>query len=144
MSSLDGDPRTVYPGQSLRLAGRGSCTAIRLKLEQGANSRTVRLEPDRVILSELAESLYGRIAVTQLERLGGAAKDVATAYATHFRVVGRTCSLVMLESEADYARFDIRPAENAAVVRRTPVGPVLAETAQRKRSRSTFPAKPFL
>ncbi|HUT92281.1 MAG TPA: hypothetical protein VMY37_22490 [Thermoguttaceae bacterium] len=118
---LAGRPKTIFPGQELLLVGRGKPAQdarIVLKLRRGGQkkTKTVRIQPDRVIQSELAPRVYGQVAVGQLESLDEAAEDVAASYARHFRVTGQTCSLLMLESEADYQRFEIGPEDDALVV----------------------------
>ncbi len=124
---LSGRPRSIYPGQELLLAGRGEpaegAEAV-LTLKRDGEERIVRTRfggtdggvRGRRIRSDLAARLYGQIAVGQMEGLRTAG-DAARAYACHFRITGRTCSLLMLESDADYARFGIRPEEDALVVR---------------------------
>jgi uncharacterized membrane protein YgcG len=115
-----GRPSVVHPGQRLRIAGRGSPrdgATVVLDLEQDGRRYSVRSAPAHVVRSDLAPRAYGQIAVAQIEELGTVAGSPARAYATHFRVVGSTCSLLMLESEADYERYGVRPDEDAARVR---------------------------
>ena len=69
------------------------------------------------VKTDLASRMYGQVAVRQLESLGELALDVATAYARHFRITGQSCSLLMLESEADYQRFDIKPEDDLFVIK---------------------------
>ncbi len=105
----------LYPGQALIVAGRGEPKgALTMEVQQGETRQTlhVHFEPEQTIVSDLSRRVYGQIAVTQLESLGSVATDVSAAYARHYRVAGDTCSLVMLESEADYQRFDIRPEDD--------------------------------
>ena len=100
---------------------------------------------EQVISSELAARTFGQVATNQLEEVCGVAltpspspggrgesiEPVATAYARHFRITGRTCSLLMLETEQDYARFNIKPEEDSFVVKERPadaiVGKAIAE-----------------
>jgi uncharacterized membrane protein YgcG len=115
-----GRPTVVHPGQRLRIAGRGAPkdgAPVVLKLEQDGRAFEVRTSPTRVVRSDLATRAYGQIAVAQIEELGAVAGSPARAYATHFRVVGSTCSLLMLESEADYQRYGIHPDEDAARIK---------------------------
>lgn len=105
----------LYPGQSLTLAGRGEPNGpLILELQQGDTKKSLRIEwnSERTCVSDLVERVYGQIAVTQLESLGSRMTDVAAAYARHYQVAGETCSLVMMESEADYERFQIRPEDD--------------------------------
>src|SRR6185503_9325320 len=48
------------------------------------------------------------------------------AYATYFRVTGRTCSLLLLESEQDYQRHGVK-AEDPATIQQS----AAAETVSR-------------
>jgi hypothetical protein len=125
-----GRPQFVFPHQELLVVGRCepdlAGRELLFTLQQGQASRQVRVKIDRVLRSELAERTYGQVAVGQLEDLAEAAENVATAYARHFRVTGRTCSLLMLESEQDYARFQIKPEEDEFVVKDRPASAVVA------------------
>ena len=99
-------------------------------LQQGAATQTIKVAMDHVLPSELAGRTYGQVATNQLEDVCGveqSAEPVATAYARHFRVTGRTCSLLMLESEQDYARFNIKPEEDSFVVKERPADPIVAK-----------------
>ena len=126
----------VYPGQPLTVVGRGMTEGsdVQLKLSQGDETKTLEISTDAQIESETAGRLYGTVAVGQLERLGDQVFDVAAAYARHFRITGSTCSLLMLESEADYQRFNIKPEEDIFVVKsknaRSLVEKTLAKHAQ--------------
>jgi hypothetical protein len=125
---LAGRPVALYPGQVLDLVGRGRPTddaAVHLTVEQGDATLRVEVPLARRIPSELATRTYGEVAVAQLEELDDPAGP-ARAYATHFRVVGRTCSLLLLETEADYERHGIRPAEDTRVVRQELASSVVA------------------
>ena len=118
---IAGRPRFIYAGQPLMVVGRGAPDAQAIiRVKQGDNEKTLEIALDRQIESELAPRLYGQVAVGQLEDLGSSLEDVAVAYSRHFRVTQQTCSLLMLDSEADYARFQIKPEDDLFVVRSTP------------------------
>ncbi|MEO8499154.1 MAG: hypothetical protein ABI614_29155, partial [Planctomycetota bacterium] len=103
-----GRPRHIYPGQSLLIVGRGEPDAeAMLKVSRGDEVSQLSVNFERVVESDLASRAYGQVAVGQLEDLGSSLEDVSVAYARHFRVTGQTCSLLMLDSEADYQRFNI-------------------------------------
>jgi hypothetical protein len=124
-----GRPQVVFPDQQLLLVGRGTPDAkaeVVLTLTRDQETRQVRTKIDRVLSSELAARAYGQVAVGQIEDLAEAAEPVATAYARHFRVTGRSCSLLMLESEQDYARYNIKPEEDAFVVATVPASTAVA------------------
>ncbi len=117
---IAGRPRVVYPGQTLLIAGRGEPTAatVSLLLEQAGEQETQSIALAS-LASDLAPRVYGQVATGGLEDLQPATEDVAVAYARHFRVPGQTCSLLMLETEQDYLRFNIKPEEDAFVVQST-------------------------
>ena len=116
-----GRPQFIYPGQSLLVVGRGDPDAeVMLILARGKEDKNLSIMFERVVESDLAARAYGQVAVGQLEDLGSSLEDVSVAYARHFRVTGQTCSLLMLESEADYQRFNIKPQDDLFVVRSTP------------------------
>ncbi|MHC4974888.1 MAG: hypothetical protein ACYTG3_21440, partial [Planctomycetota bacterium] len=130
---LAGRPRSVFPGQTLTLAGRGRPSedaAVVMTLQQGERMHEVRVPFTRTVESPLAPRVYGQIAVGQLEDAGVAAAAVAQSYAVQFRVPGRTCSLLMLDSEADYQRFGIKPEETALAVKMQQVGETLRKRAE--------------
>jgi hypothetical protein len=128
---LGGRPRSVFPGQTLVLAGRGRPARdaeVVLALQQGERMHVAEVPLARTVESPLAPRVYGQIAVGQLEEAGLAAEPVAESYAMQFRVPGRTCSLLMLDSEEDYRRYGITPEETALAVKLQPVN----ETLRRK------------
>lgn len=120
-----------YPGQTITIVGRGNVDeTVELQFQQGNESKTVSLKPT-TIESDLASRMYGHVAVGQLESLGSQVFDVSAAYARHFRITGKTCSLLMLESEADYKRFDIKPQEDLFVVKAKATSKLVAETLEK-------------
>ncbi len=116
-------------------------------LQQGKATRTISVKMDRVLASELAARTFGQVATSQLEDVCGvaaAAEPVATAYARHFRVTGRTCSLLMLESEQDYARFNIKPEEDSFVVHDRPADPIVNKAVAETTAAIRDPKATFL
>jgi hypothetical protein len=127
---LAGRPGALFPGQEVTLAGRGvpaEGAQINLRLEQVGYETLFEIPIHATLASDLAPRVYGQVAVGQLESFDAAAEDVAGAYARHFRVVGKTTSLLMLESEEDYLRYDIKPEEDAFLVKGTPAGARVAK-----------------
>ncbi len=112
-----GRPRTLYPGQALFVGGRGAPKDLTVTVEQDGKETPVHVPLAPAIESALAPRAYGQIATSVLEEMGKATEATSRAYAIHYRVVGETCSLVMLESEADYARFGIQPEREAERVK---------------------------
>jgi len=117
---LRGRPKSVYPGQVLTIAGRFSeqmADKIRIKFVRGEQSKTIDISTKTKIDSTIASRVYGQIAVSQIESVAALERKVASAYANHFRVPGKSSSLLMLESKADYQRYNIQPAQDAYVVK---------------------------
>ena len=164
-----GRPQNVFPGQELTIVGRLDANmtdrsdrsdwtdqrAITFTLQQGKATQTISVKPEQVIESELAGRTYGQVATNQLEDIaltpcpspGGRGENVepvATAYARHFRVTGRTCSLLMLESEQDYARFNIKPEEDSFVVQQRPADAIVAKAIAEALGRLSDPKSSFL
>ncbi|HET7500991.1 MAG TPA: hypothetical protein VFK02_08315 [Kofleriaceae bacterium] len=124
-----GNPTALYPGQSVLVVGRGAIApgaALSLTVEQGDRRQVVKTPLAPPLASPLAPRAYGQIATAHLEELEAATESEARAFATHFRVTGRTCSLLMLESERDYERFGIRPDADDYVVKATPAAALFA------------------
>jgi len=119
---LAGRPGALFPGQELTLVGRGvpvEGARIKLRLSQAGVETLFEIPVAARITSDLTPRVYGQVAVGQLESFDAAAEDVAGGYARHFRVVGKTTSLLMLESEEDYLRYNIKPEEDAFLVKGT-------------------------
>jgi hypothetical protein len=129
-----GNPAAVYPGQLLRVSGRitgslGDRATVSLKLKNAAGKEFYAASgAGRIIASPLAVRSYGQDAVRELENFEDATERYSKAYATHFRITGRTCSLLMLESEAEYQRYNIKPEEDAAVVKMSRASEIVAKT----------------
>lgn len=134
----------VYPGQTITVVGRGKVLDdLKLDFEQAGQTKTVTVQP-KPIQSELASRLYGSVAVDQLENLGAQVADVAAAYARHFRVTGNTCSLLMLESEADYQRFGIKPQEDLFVIESKAADELVADALQKSAAELADPKSQLL
>lgn len=145
---IAGRPRWLYPDQSLTIVGRLQSDTvlgpIQLQLERGEERLEVSIVPDAEMESELASRLYGQVAVEQLEGLGQDVVDVASAYARHFRITGRTCSLLMLESEEDYQRFNIRPREDRFVVQSKAADSIVRSVLQDQASELVDPKQQLM
>jgi hypothetical protein len=125
-----GNPTALFPGQRLTVVGRGELAGnavLALTVEQARKRMVVTTSLGKPITSTLAARAYGEIATAHLEELEAATEPQARAYATHFRVTGHTCSLLMLESEEDYRRFNIKPEDDAYVIKATPAAALFAK-----------------
>ena len=117
---LAGRPQYIYPGQRLLVAGRGGLKAgakLKLDVEIDSKTKTIEVPIKEVIQSPLAARTYGQIAVEQLEELLGSTRPIAEAYARHFRVTGKSTSLLMLESEEDYRSYNIVPQDDIGLIK---------------------------
>ena len=127
---LAGRPHNVFPGQILQLVGRGKPRAnshVILNLVQNQQHKKLKIRLSTPLSSALTPRIYGQIAVGQLETFATATETMSKAYATHFRITGQTSSLLMLETEDDYRRFNIKPEEDAFVVKSKPVNLAIAK-----------------
>ena len=128
---IAGRPKTIYPAQRLRLVGRGkpkADTEVVVSLKRGDEAKTLNVKFDGRIDSQFAPRMYGQVSVGQLEDLMQATEEVAVSYARHFRITGRTCSLLMLDTEEDYERFHIKPEEDPFVIKSSPAAELVAKT----------------
>ena len=127
---LAGRPTSLYPGQTVQLVGRGRPRAgqvVEFDLTRSGVARNLRVRVHSVVESELAARAYGAVACAQLEEWGTALEEQAVPFARHFRITGDSCSLLMLESEEDYERFEIEQENDALVVRSTQVPELVAQ-----------------
>jgi len=146
---IAGAPTHLYPNQELMICGRGAplvkgnAPSISLALSNGSSEQVVEMSFPNLLQSDLASRAYGEVAVGQLEELLPVTNDVAEAYARHFRVPGKTCSLLMLESEADYQRYQIKPEEDAIIVGRKYASELVATTLETRAAELASSSKRF-
>lgn len=143
---VQGSAKTIYPGQPLLVAGRGELEGpVEMVFKRGSETKTMTINPPLTVKSPAAARLYGGIAVDRLEPFAGDFEEITVAFARHFRVPGRTCSMVMLDSEQDYQRFGVNtsPDEDHLVIASTSVQSLIDSqqktlTEQRTNSRARF------
>jgi len=144
---LRGRPAALYPGQRVRLVGRGVPRAggrVELELEKAGAGRRLSFEIAATLETPLAARAYGEVATQQLESLGRATREAAEAFATRFRVPGEACSLLMLESEEDYASHGFLPESEVAVARTAEADPLVKEALRRLGAWLEEPARALL
>jgi len=119
---IKGRPSSVYSGQLLTLSGRVTGdidddinAGMVLTFSKKGDKRSVIVPMNHKIDSSLTSRVFGQIAVAQLESIAALERKVTSAFANHFRVPGKSSSLLMLESEADYKRYNIKPTADAYV-----------------------------
>ncbi len=130
---LAGAPSALFPGQRLMVVGKGRLAPnarLHLELARGSATTAVDLPLGPQLSSSLAPRVFGEVATALLEDKAPVTDRQARAFATHFRVTGRSCSMVMLETEADYQRFGIVPQNEAQVVRETNLRTLAARAEQ--------------
>ena len=139
----------VYPGQLITLVGRrnddkAEIGKISMKLVHGDREINLEIPTGTQVKSELAGRLFGHVAVGQLESIGQSVIDISTAYARHFRITGQSCSLLMLESEADYRRFNIVPEDDQIVVNSREVNRVIGDILEKSAAEIADPKAQLL
>ncbi len=101
----------LYPGGSLQIAGRYAKEGkARVKLSGTLDGKPYVFEADLGLdgSSELAGRAWAEIAVQQMLALQDPeVDDLAVAYAQHFNIATRETSFLVLETDADYERFEI-------------------------------------
>ena len=131
---LRGRPTAVYPGQVLRLVGRGTPRegdAVRLDLSRDGLVRSVRVGLTRTLTTPLAARAYGVVTTPQLEEFGRETRAAAEAFATRFRVPGKAASLLMLEDEAAYERQGVLQDADLELARTAHAGDLVSEALGR-------------
>lgn len=103
-----GRSKTVYPGQSLLITGKGRVDGpVTLELKSGEKVKRIQWQP-RVLKSQLATRIYGQCAHQKMAKLS---TELALSMDMAYRIPGPNCSLLMLESERDYKnhfQFDLK------------------------------------
>lgn len=129
-----GGSEYLFPGSQVLLAGRGAPDPedrLTLTITRGAEVKKLAINWDHSSETDLSRRIYGQIATQQLEELGFATEAYAQAYGTHYRIPGKTCSLVMLESDWQYRSFGITPEmelESEMIVHTTRVNHLVHKT----------------
>jgi len=130
---IAGRPKFIYPGQNLTIAGRGYAkknATITLNLAQKGKDNKLNIKFSKFVESDLAKRVYGQIAVSQLENFGYPTENFSIPYAVHFAVPGKTCSMLMLETQEDYKQFNINKEEHGFVVNENPVNGIVRKTLE--------------
>ena len=130
---ISGRPNSVYPGQLITLTGRVLSeldNKIVLTFSKGEIIKSAQVPITIKIDSSLTSRVFGQIAVNQLESIAALEQKVASAFANHFRVPGKSSSLLMLESKEDYERYQIKPSEDAFVAGHKQISKIFAELSE--------------
>lgn len=127
---INGRPKYFYSGQNLLIAGRGNPSknnSFLFKVEQNGVVKNFRIPFSHKIESDLTKTIYGQVATNQLEEFGYTTEKYSIAYATHYGIPGKTCSFLMLESEQDYAQYNIKPENNLFLINNNPVSDIITK-----------------
>jgi len=115
---LEDSPKLLLPGQVVRLAWRAirpDARTLRIKTAGSDQELTAEFKQP-MLCTDQAKRAYGVIAVGMLEENLPLSEDATRALSLHYRVVGQTASLVMLESESDYQMYDIQASHPYSTV----------------------------
>ncbi len=144
---IKGRPKCLFPGQKIVVGGLGKPREndpVKISLTNGKGKRKVRLSFANVLPSDLAKRVYGQIAVEHLESFDFLAKKQAEAYAIHYKVPAKTCSMLMLESDQDYERFKIVLDKGAELVRKTSVNVLVEDLLEQMKKSEGFEKDKFI
>jgi tetratricopeptide (TPR) repeat protein len=128
---IEGRPKFLYAGQKIIVTGRGipkNNSKLELNLENGSSSQSLSYQLDKSIVSELTKRIYGQIAVNQLESFDFFTEKNSIAYAKYYKVPGKTCSMLMLETQTDYDRYKIDLSEDSSIVNELYVNSIIDKT----------------
>ncbi|MBL8898236.1 MAG: hypothetical protein JNM84_11440 [Planctomycetes bacterium] len=118
---IEGEPRQLFPGQELRLAGRLRSVprAMQVIFELGGGASGTAISVPLALANADRASLAARAwAQMHVEALAARrdliAERLEIAYAQRFGVATQRTSLLVLENDDDYRRFDVDAEEAAA------------------------------
>lgn len=107
---LSPEGATLYPGQQLLVAARvsGNKPSLTLSGRWQGQVKEIKFPLSVANNGMLAPRAFGEMAVRKMESLDEPALEpTIVAFARHFAVPGKTCSLLMLDRPEDYEKFQI-------------------------------------
>lgn len=106
---LAGGVSQLYDGQILQLAARGTLDKpILLKATSGSESKVIEFKPQLQVKSNLASRLYGKIALAQLDQIGDDLRSASVDYSVYYSVLSNYTSFLMLETQEEYDRYQVK------------------------------------
>ena len=117
---IQGRPKYIYSGQKLVISGRGiPGKRAKLSISTKNEKQIKKLEYTFTypLVSNLTKRVYGQLAVNQIENFDFITKKLSEAYAVAYKVPGKTCSMLMLENEEDYKRYNINLKKDLNIVK---------------------------
>ncbi|BBM87972.1 DUF2135 domain-containing protein [Candidatus Uabimicrobium amorphum] len=123
-----GSVKVLYPGQRILLAGKitGNEARITITGRIGTQRKSFVFTVPTKSSGSLAPRAFGELVVRKMESLEDPAlEETIVAYARYFSIPGKTCSLLMLESQEDYQEFNVNLQKDSQKIENTMVKQVL-------------------
>jgi tetratricopeptide (TPR) repeat protein len=109
---VSGEPRLVFPGQELQVAGRvtdGAMPKLEVVTEAAGEERALKVALPLAQDSSFAPRAWAELFIARLLSLDDERLDrMVVALSQHYRLANARASMLVLESEADYARFELK------------------------------------
>ncbi|MGK0390666.1 MAG: hypothetical protein ACI94Y_003426 [Maribacter sp.] len=128
---IAGRPEYVYAGQKLMISGRRKNdlkSDLELIVSQNGSNKKINIPFKNKCSSLLAKRTFGQMATEHLEEFDYATEKYSVSYAKHFKVPGKTCSMLMLETEEEYEEYNISLTEDQFVVNSSSVVEIIQNT----------------
>lgn len=128
---IAGRPEYIYSGQKLMISGRMKKdlkSDLTFIISQNRKKKEINIPLKNKLSSSLAKRTFGQMATEHLEEFDYAAEKYSISYAKHFKVPGKTCSMLMLETEEEYKEYNISLAEDQFVVNSSSVVEIIQNT----------------
>ena len=125
---IQGRPKYLYSGQKLTISGKGAPkkgAKLSIITTNEKQKKNLEYSFNSSLNSGLTRRVFGQIAVNQLESFDFITEKFSEAYAVAYKVPGQTCSMLMLESEADYKRYNISLKEDLSLVAKNEVNIII-------------------
>lgn len=125
-----GSVNSIYPGQSILLAGKitGNAARITITGRVGEQRKSFVFTIPPKASGSLAPRAFGELAVRKMESLEDPSlEETIIAYSRYFSIPGKTCSLLMLESKEDYDEFNVDLQKDSQKIENTLVAQILQD-----------------
>jgi len=109
---VSGEPRLVFPGQELQVAGRvteGAMPKLLVVTEAAGDERSLEVSLPLGQDSSFAPRAWAELFIARMLSLDDERLDrMVVALSQHYRLANSRASMLVLESEEDYARFELK------------------------------------
>ncbi len=100
---VSGQASQLYNGQKLIFGGRNIPEeSIRIRLNNGLETRELVFAPSDTIVSNLVSRIYGELALSSLQNYGCQTEEATESYSVHYQMPSSLTSFLMLEHNSDY------------------------------------------